>query len=793
MKGSLSLKYGGIVLEPRNQYLYLKYLQLSVNLEDEEVFEILSNIIKDSLLPGIMKGRDYIPTVYSQLQRTSVDHFFQTNGYIEYSRIKKFQISKPLEYLQIFYPDSIGLKTCAASSGLLHTLSVELEELQSQLHTTSNSTSTNTTGVEVTLPWMQVGSTLPTVFDTEDCEMLLKICMQSNNSTATATATDNKKKSQSQSQSQNSNQSDRSFNNLIVLGSDIVVNKSYLNKINTVFAADAVTVATEICLKKRQQMNASRTSTSTSSDGDKGGQQRQVEDEDDVDDRGKKKKKSATKAAIDEDNDSDDDNNRGGGGDGGGGGKGSKGNKRKEKEKEKDIEKDKKSKKNSNKSSNTGNESSNKSSTSTSTGSDVKTLLASYLKQTRCVDIIRSHTAGCKNFNVEVDNDNDEDSDNIDIILNEIWSLVESEVKEMYVKELSKSLETLQQGDLADRRRRESLRDATFENEWTELLVIARGLAVLKGSGSGCDKKENEKDDSTSASTEPLLSASNLRLIEDYILHTRCTRICWAITTYCAWEVGMTVEECPCPVLYNPSQSPSQSQSPPLLAPLVDPIEVEVKQKLLKQLPKEVNQVLNKLWNLCMTSSTSTTDATATSSEKSRGKDSKNVSVTGGSSSSSSGVGEFIEILDTYGQRAFQLVVRKADKKRDKQTVFGIRQNLLELLRNEDNNNNNSNINDNNTILRTLQIATALFFYQAMNTMVDIPPSIEAIEALVSCIEASNNIPEDHILILRNILRLMIKNNSNSNSTSSEEGVVANDSVDENIVTLKDIFLNKKH
>ena len=61
-------------------------------IDDEEVMEILSRLIASSLLPGVLRGRDYIPNIFSAIQRSSVDLYFKSNGYIELSRIRKFQV-----------------------------------------------------------------------------------------------------------------------------------------------------------------------------------------------------------------------------------------------------------------------------------------------------------------------------------------------------------------------------------------------------------------------------------------------------------------------------------------------------------------------------------------------------------------------------------------------------------------------------------------------------------------------------------------------------------------------------
>jgi len=64
---------------------------------------MIPKLIAQKQLLGILKGREYIPKIYSHLQRSTIDYYFKTNNYIEMTRLRKFQVGTALTANIIIY------------------------------------------------------------------------------------------------------------------------------------------------------------------------------------------------------------------------------------------------------------------------------------------------------------------------------------------------------------------------------------------------------------------------------------------------------------------------------------------------------------------------------------------------------------------------------------------------------------------------------------------------------------------------------------------------------------------
>jgi len=57
---------------------------------------MLQKMVSSAELPGTVRGRDYVPYVFSAMQRTVVVQSFKSEGYIDYARMKRLQVqTKP--------------------------------------------------------------------------------------------------------------------------------------------------------------------------------------------------------------------------------------------------------------------------------------------------------------------------------------------------------------------------------------------------------------------------------------------------------------------------------------------------------------------------------------------------------------------------------------------------------------------------------------------------------------------------------------------------------------------------
>jgi len=63
--------------------------------DEAVVEEAIQQLVKSGHLGGTLRGREYVPHAFSRTQRACVDAFFEQNGYIEFIRAHKLQVSPP--------------------------------------------------------------------------------------------------------------------------------------------------------------------------------------------------------------------------------------------------------------------------------------------------------------------------------------------------------------------------------------------------------------------------------------------------------------------------------------------------------------------------------------------------------------------------------------------------------------------------------------------------------------------------------------------------------------------------
>lgn len=96
-------------------------------MDEASVLNYLSKLCKDGKDPadhastgmalcGHVTSKEFVPHVFKDKQRRLVDAYFKTNGLIELSTLTRFQVvTKPLEYIQVSFPDAILLDSCIIS------------------------------------------------------------------------------------------------------------------------------------------------------------------------------------------------------------------------------------------------------------------------------------------------------------------------------------------------------------------------------------------------------------------------------------------------------------------------------------------------------------------------------------------------------------------------------------------------------------------------------------------------------------------------------------------------------
>ncbi len=124
---------------------------------DEGVMEeILPRLLKENVLVGSLRGREYVPLAFSRTQRECLEGFFAQNGFLEFERARKMQVYRPLEFIKQSFPDAflVGKQLVVAAS--------VLRELEGQVE-----------GCILLRGWLDVLSVLPPVFSSSSSEAAL--------------------------------------------------------------------------------------------------------------------------------------------------------------------------------------------------------------------------------------------------------------------------------------------------------------------------------------------------------------------------------------------------------------------------------------------------------------------------------------------------------------------------------------------------------------------------------------------------------------------------------------------
>lgn len=92
-------------------------------LMENRVFKEVSNMIKDGVLSGTLKGGDdraiYTPQLFVTGQQNGADTFFTSNGYIDLKMLERLSIANPKAFIATRYPTSLQLSSLALSDGLV--------------------------------------------------------------------------------------------------------------------------------------------------------------------------------------------------------------------------------------------------------------------------------------------------------------------------------------------------------------------------------------------------------------------------------------------------------------------------------------------------------------------------------------------------------------------------------------------------------------------------------------------------------------------------------------------------
>lgn len=130
---------------------------------DRIFFSILDSLQEIKQVPGVVTGKQggsiYVPTIYSKSQIEWVKSFYRQNGYLEYDALTRLGISDPLNFIKRHFQNEtiIFLKSVAAGTIITDQVDANIDE------------------IVATGSFIDICPLLPSVFSSEDAEILLKL------------------------------------------------------------------------------------------------------------------------------------------------------------------------------------------------------------------------------------------------------------------------------------------------------------------------------------------------------------------------------------------------------------------------------------------------------------------------------------------------------------------------------------------------------------------------------------------------------------------------------------------
>lgn len=120
--------------------------------------DLLRQLLLEGAVAGTAKGDQFVPAVFSALQRQSADTFFAQNGFIAIDRARALLIDDPAAFLRERHPDAVALESCVVAGSVLAGLEAQVED------------------AVATGSWASVAATLPAALTAADVEHLLARC-----------------------------------------------------------------------------------------------------------------------------------------------------------------------------------------------------------------------------------------------------------------------------------------------------------------------------------------------------------------------------------------------------------------------------------------------------------------------------------------------------------------------------------------------------------------------------------------------------------------------------------------
>ncbi|CAK4522067.1 unnamed protein product [Aphanomyces euteiches] len=150
---------------------YLAEVVALTGLEERLVYDTVVELISTQQLCGTLRGREYVPTIFLDVQRESMYSFFQTNGYATHVLAAQLQITgRPSEFIKKRFQDCITLEDVVVSATLFLQLEGAID------------------GLKHDATWLDARSVLPSAIDDKNTSQLVSLAIQQTSTTVPGTS-----------------------------------------------------------------------------------------------------------------------------------------------------------------------------------------------------------------------------------------------------------------------------------------------------------------------------------------------------------------------------------------------------------------------------------------------------------------------------------------------------------------------------------------------------------------------------------------------------------------------------
>ncbi|KAF0691785.1 Aste57867_17056 [Aphanomyces stellatus] len=99
---------------------FLPEIVASTGLDERLLTQTVADLIQSQELCGSMRGREYVPAAFLDIQRDSILTFFATNGFVPHTLTSQLQVAgRPSDFIRKRFPDCVALDDYVIDASLL--------------------------------------------------------------------------------------------------------------------------------------------------------------------------------------------------------------------------------------------------------------------------------------------------------------------------------------------------------------------------------------------------------------------------------------------------------------------------------------------------------------------------------------------------------------------------------------------------------------------------------------------------------------------------------------------------